>query len=104
VKVPLAEFPAELAASLGFSCARVTQLMDLLLATNHVGLLDQALFRRFDAVFDYELPTRDIAIEVMKARLALLETAAVDWEAALESAEGLTGQPAGCERRVEAPC
>lgn len=59
-------------------------------ATNHVGLLDQALFRRFDAVFDYELPTRDIAIEVMKARLALLETAAVDWEGALKSADGLS--------------
>ncbi len=59
-------------------------------ATNHVGLLDQALFRRFDAVFDYELPTRDIATEVMKARLSLLETTAVDWEAALKSAEGLS--------------
>lgn len=59
-------------------------------ATNHVGLLDQALFRRFDAVVDYELPTRDIAIEVMKARLSLLETSAVDWEAALQSAEGLS--------------
>jgi len=59
-------------------------------ATNHVGLLDQALFRRFDAVFDYELPKSDIAIEVMKARLALLETTAVDWEAALQSTQGLS--------------
>lgn len=59
-------------------------------ATNHVGLLDHALFRRFDAVFDYELPTGDIATEVMKARLALLETGAIDWEAALQTAEGLS--------------
>ena len=59
-------------------------------ATNHVGLLDQALFRRFDAVFEYELPTPDIAVEVMQARLALLETSAVDWEAAAASADGLS--------------
>jgi SpoVK/Ycf46/Vps4 family AAA+-type ATPase len=59
-------------------------------ATNHVGLLDQALFRRFDAVFEYELPTTAIAAEVMKGRLALLETAAVDWDAATSSAEGLS--------------
>ena len=59
-------------------------------ATNHVGLLDQALFRRFDAVLEYELPTRDIAVEVMQARLALLETSAVDWEAATTSADGLS--------------
>lgn len=59
-------------------------------ATNHGGLLDQALFRRFDAVFEYELPTRDIAVEVMQARLALLYTSAVDWEAATASADGLS--------------
>lgn len=59
-------------------------------ATNHGGLLDQALFRRFDAVFEYELPTRDIAVEVMQARLALLCTSAVDWEAASASADGLS--------------
>jgi len=59
-------------------------------ATNHVGLLDQALFRRFDAVFEYELPTGNIAVEVMQARLALLETSAVDWEAATASADGLS--------------
>jgi SpoVK/Ycf46/Vps4 family AAA+-type ATPase len=59
-------------------------------ATNHVGLLDQALFRRFDAVFEYELPTPAIAAAVMTARLALLETTAVDWNAATSSAEGLS--------------
>ncbi|MBX3248040.1 MAG: ATP-binding protein [Myxococcales bacterium] len=59
-------------------------------ATNHVSLLDQALFRRFDAVFEYELPSPDIAIEVMQARLALLRTSAIDWTAAAASAEGLS--------------
>lgn len=59
-------------------------------ATNHVGILDHALFRRFDAVFEYELPTQGIAIEVMKARLALLDTSTVDWDVAILSANGLS--------------
>jgi SpoVK/Ycf46/Vps4 family AAA+-type ATPase len=59
-------------------------------ATNHVGLLDQALFRRFDAVFEYELPAPDIVAQVMKARLALLETSRNDWDAAVASAQGLS--------------
>lgn len=59
-------------------------------ATNHVDILDRALFRRFDAVFEYELPTRDLAVEVMQARLALLETSEVDWDAATASSEGLS--------------
>lgn len=59
-------------------------------ATNHVGLLDQALFRRFDGVLEYELPSPAIATEVIQARLALLDTSAVDWEAATKAAEGLS--------------
>lgn len=59
-------------------------------ATNHVGLLDQALFRRFDGVFEYEVPTPAIAAEVMRSRLALLDTSAVDWNAATSSADGLS--------------
>lgn len=59
-------------------------------ATNHVGLLDRALFRRFDGVFEYDLPSMEVAGEVMKARLALLNTSQVDWKAAAEACEGLS--------------
>lgn len=59
-------------------------------ATNHVGLLDQALFRRFDAVFEYELPSTEIATRVMEARLALLDTSQVDWNVASAAAAGLS--------------
>lgn len=59
-------------------------------ATNHVGLLDRALFRRFDAVFEYDLPSADIATRVMQARLALLDTRGVDWQEAASAAEGLS--------------
>ncbi len=59
-------------------------------ATNHVGLLDRALFRRFDAVVEYALPTAEIAVRVMRARLALLDTSAIDWGAAAKATEGLS--------------
>lgn len=41
-------------------------------ATNHRRILDRALFRRFDLVITYELPTVHEAIKVMKARLGPL--------------------------------
>jgi SpoVK/Ycf46/Vps4 family AAA+-type ATPase len=62
----------------------------VLAATNHVGLLDRALFRRFDAVIEYTLPTATVAQHVMRARLGLLDTSAIDWERATHSAEGLS--------------
>jgi SpoVK/Ycf46/Vps4 family AAA+-type ATPase len=58
-------------------------------ATNHVGLLDRALFRRFDAVIEYGMPSAEVALQVMQARLALLDTRAVDWSA-LSAAAGLS--------------
>jgi SpoVK/Ycf46/Vps4 family AAA+-type ATPase len=59
-------------------------------ATNHVGLLDEALFRRFDAVFEYELPSPEISAQVMESRLAPLDTREVDWDAAVTAAKGLS--------------
>lgn len=59
-------------------------------ATNHAGLLDQALFRRFDAVVEYELPSSDIAGQVIQARLALLDTSGIDWAAVAKASAGLS--------------
>lgn len=59
-------------------------------ATNHVQLLDRALFRRFDAVVEYCLPTAEIATRVMQSRLALLDTSAIDWAKAAKNADGLS--------------
>jgi SpoVK/Ycf46/Vps4 family AAA+-type ATPase len=59
-------------------------------ATNHVGLLDRALFRRFDAVLEYSLPTEEIATRVMRGRLALLDTSNIEWHGAAKAAEGLS--------------
>jgi len=59
-------------------------------ATNHVGLLDRALFRRFDAVVDYALPTSAVALTVIRARLASLNVDAVSWKMVATAARGLS--------------
>jgi len=59
-------------------------------ATNHVALLDRALFRRFDAIIEYPFPDAAIAERVMRSRLSLLNTPNVDWRAAIKAADGLS--------------
>lgn len=59
-------------------------------ATNHVHLLDRALFRRFDAVIEYGLPSAEIAAHVMRSRLSVLDTSIVDWSQVTDAAEGLS--------------
>ncbi len=59
-------------------------------ATNYVGLLDRALFRRFDALLEYALPTADVAARVMRTRLGLLDTSSLNWDAAAKAADGLS--------------
>lgn len=59
-------------------------------ATNHPQLLDRALFRRFDSVIEYPLPSQAVAEKVMRARLALLDTTRVDWPKVAEASEGLS--------------
>lgn len=62
----------------------------VLAATNHAALLDRALFRRFDEVIEYRLPPPDVAEQVMKARLALLDTSGVCWVEAARAASELS--------------
>ena len=59
-------------------------------ATNHPQILDKALFRRFDSVIEYRLPSQGIIEDVMRARLALLDTSHVEWSNVIEAAKGLS--------------
>ncbi|HQP35437.1 MAG TPA: ATP-binding protein [Polyangiaceae bacterium] len=59
-------------------------------ATNFPTLLDRALYRRFDAVIEYRLPTAAAAEHVMRARLALLDCSQVAWAEAVTAANGLS--------------
>ena len=59
-------------------------------ATNHPQLLDRAVFRRFDTVIHYSLPSKGAAESVMKARLALLDISGLEWPTVLAATEGLS--------------
>lgn len=59
-------------------------------ATNHGELLDRALFRRFDDVLEYTTPTQDIAEQVVRERLASLDTSAIDWDTVRLAAHDLS--------------
>lgn len=62
----------------------------IIAATNHPQLLDRALFRRFDSVIEYVLPSPAVAERVMRGRLALFDTTRVDWTKVVEVARGLS--------------
>lgn len=62
----------------------------LLAATNHVGLLDRALFRRFDDIIEFALPDGKLAVAAMKARVAAIGAPKVDWRALERTAMGLS--------------
>jgi SpoVK/Ycf46/Vps4 family AAA+-type ATPase len=51
----------------------------LVAATNHPALLDSAIFRRFDAAFEYDLPDADQVRRVIVSRIVDFDLGAVDW-------------------------
>jgi SpoVK/Ycf46/Vps4 family AAA+-type ATPase len=59
-------------------------------ATNYPQMLDRALFRRFDDVVEYALPDARLAEEILRRKLAMFETAQVNWRRVLEEVEGLS--------------
>jgi SpoVK/Ycf46/Vps4 family AAA+-type ATPase len=59
-------------------------------ATNYKKLLDSALFRRFDDVINYALPTRAQLKSIIKNKLAQFDCTVKDWQTLEEIAEGLS--------------
>ncbi|MFO0809000.1 MAG: ATP-binding protein [Gemmataceae bacterium] len=59
-------------------------------ATNHVGVLDQALFRRFDDVVRYEPPSPPLAKQLIENRLSVFGVHSVDWSSVTAATEGLS--------------
>ena len=67
---------------------RVTSLV--IAATNHPELLDRALFRRFDDVIPYELPSPSLQKELLARTLTAFDVRRVGWKSVLREAEGLS--------------
>jgi SpoVK/Ycf46/Vps4 family AAA+-type ATPase len=62
----------------------------IIAATNHPQSLDYALFRRFDELLEFDLPTRELISEALKNKLASCECVKVDFEKLAEAAIGLS--------------
>jgi SpoVK/Ycf46/Vps4 family AAA+-type ATPase len=59
-------------------------------ATNFVGMLDEALFRRFDDVIEYDLPDEATVRRLIQNRLASFDLDDVKWETVKVAARGLS--------------
>lgn len=58
-------------------------------ATNNRSILDHALFRRFDLVLTYQMPSTEDAVAVLKGRLGLMGKG-VEWKAVQVPCDGLS--------------
>jgi SpoVK/Ycf46/Vps4 family AAA+-type ATPase len=62
----------------------------IIAATNHPDLLDKALYRRFDDVIQYELPSSEAVRKLIQSRLVTFRLDWRIWDGILESAIGLS--------------
>ncbi len=62
----------------------------ILAATNHVEILDYALFRRFDDVIEYRLPTASQTTKLLQSRLGKFAPKPFPLKALTAKAEGLS--------------
>lgn len=63
----------------------------IIAATNHPSILDRALFRRFDDIVQYELPTRAEVVAALKAKIAGAKPGTrIRWENLASRAVGLS--------------
>lgn len=61
----------------------------IIAATNHVRILDRALFRRFDDVIEYDLPDKTRIVETLKAKLGAFAGQTIVWPKVATVARGL---------------
>mgnify|MGYP002777952265 CR=1 FL=1 len=62
----------------------------IIAATNHPNLLDEALFRRFDDVIEYQPPTIEMIRRLLETRLSIFKIQWNSWSEILDAAQGLS--------------
>lgn len=73
------------------------QLMDehrsdslIISATNHKDILDNALYRRFDDVVEYDIPDKNNLLKLIKNKFINFAIIVSDWQEVLNVADGLS--------------
>jgi SpoVK/Ycf46/Vps4 family AAA+-type ATPase len=59
-------------------------------ATNHVGLLDRAMFRRFDDIIEFDLPDEQQIKALLRTKLSGFTAPKMRWAAIARSGSGLS--------------
>jgi AAA+ superfamily predicted ATPase len=67
-----------------------SSLSIIIAATNHVEILDRALFRRFDDVIRFDVPSKELIVRLLRERLATFKTEDLEWDKIAEEAQGLS--------------
>lgn len=62
----------------------------IIAATNHIRLLDHALFRRFDDIIRFDLPNAERVKLVLQSRLANFNLGKISWTSMAKLASGLS--------------
>lgn len=62
----------------------------IIAATNHIGLLDRALFRRFDDIIEFDLPDEEQIKVLLRSKLSGFKVLKIRWAAAAKSSLGLS--------------
>jgi AAA+ superfamily predicted ATPase len=62
----------------------------IIAATNHVDLLDKALFRRFDDTISYQYPDEDEAKLLLQTKLRNFDCVSINWPSVVSSSKGLS--------------
>lgn len=62
----------------------------IIAATNHVEILDRALFRRFDDVIRFDVPSEELILRLLQERLLGFEIERLDWRQLVKEAKGLS--------------
>jgi SpoVK/Ycf46/Vps4 family AAA+-type ATPase len=62
----------------------------IIAATNHIGLLDRALFRRFDDIITFELPDVSRITIVLKSKLTPFHPQKINWAVVAKAGLGLS--------------
>jgi SpoVK/Ycf46/Vps4 family AAA+-type ATPase len=65
----------------------------IIAATNHIALLDRALFRRFDDIIKFELPNAERITLVLKSGLSGFNPQNINWAVAAKIATGRLSIP-----------